>query len=226
MKLTEKDVRRYNEITNAILELKLGLFHITNKLSSEELNTIIKEIESDHDRINEFIEEGLNVSTAQRRFKDIQLTQAARNKKPDTKMNDYLIEASWCYVAGMFKACVALCRTAMEIGIRDQVNEPTSVEYKEKDCDKLIQEERKHWEKGNIRMGKNLRKLINDDLKDSCKRKEVPENKRKELIKSAHCIRIKGNIIVHAQNDTADREQETLDILLMTRDFLAEIYNL
>ena len=90
----------------------------------------------------------------------------------------------------------------------------------------LIQEEKEHWEKGNIKKDKNLGNLIRVDLKTLCKRKRVSENKRKELKKSAHCIRIKGNIIVHSQKDIADSEEETRDVLLMTREFLAEIYNL
>jgi hypothetical protein len=229
MKLTEEEKtigKRYYEITNSILGLKLGLFHVSHEFSDPEITDHLRGIESDYSRLEDFIYQGLDLSNAQKRFKDVKLTKSAKKKKPHDKMNEYLTEAFWCYVAGMFKACVALCRTAMEIGIRDQVNEPTLVEYKKKNCDELIQEEKKHWEKGNIKMDKNLRTLIEVDLKTLYKRKEVSENKRKELKKSAHCIRIKGNIIAHSQKDTADREQETRDVLLRTREFLAEIYNL
>ncbi len=231
MKLTKKEKiigKKYSEKTNSILGLKLGLFHVSHEFSDPEIGDILKDIESDDNRLDDFIiDRGLDFSNARKRFKDVKLTESAKNKKPHKKMNEYLTEAFWCYVAGMIKACVALCRTAMEIGIIDQLNETILVKYAGKNCDELIQEENEHFKKGNISKNKGLRKLI-DDLDKLLKRKGVSENRRKELKKSAHFIRIKGNIIVHSQENMKilDREKESLDVLKMTRGFLAEIYTI
>jgi len=230
MTLTEEEKRigkKYHEITNSILELKLGLFHVSHEFSDPEISDILRDIESDDSRLDDFIQQGLDFSNASRRFKNMPLMEPAKNKRPDRKMNEYLNEAFWCYVAGTFKACVALCRTAMEIGIRDQLNEPGLIKHKGRNCDELIQEEeKKHREKG--REEKFLKLLINKDLYDLLKRKGISKNRRDELKNLAHCIRIKGNIIVHSQKNIQiqDREKETLNVLLMTRDFLAEIYSI
>jgi len=231
MKLTEEEKiigKKYYEITNSILGLKLGLFHVTNEFSYPRVDDTLGDIERDDDRLDQFIQEGLDFSNARKRFKDVKLTESAKNKKPHEKMNEYLTEAFWCYVAGMFKACVALCRTAMEMGIRDQLNKTILVNYARKDCDELIQEEEEHWKKGNLSKEKGLQGLIEMYLKTLSKRKGVSENIRKELKKSAHCVRIKGNIIVHSQKNikTLDNEKESLDVLKMTRAFLAEIYSI
>jgi hypothetical protein len=177
--------------------------------------------------MEDFILKKLDVSNAPRRFRTIKLTKPAKNKKPDKKMNQYLVEAFLCYASGMFKACVALCRTAMEIGIRDQLNEAILVKYVGKNCDELIQEEKKHFREGNIRKEKKIWELI-DNLNSLLGFKGISENRRNELKKLAHCIRIKGNIIVHSQEniETMDREKETQDVLLRTRNLLAEIYSI
>jgi hypothetical protein len=230
MRLTEEQktlAKEYYEKTNSVLELKLGLFHITNEFSFDKVDDIIKELESNPDRINEFIDKGVNFSTAQRRFKSIQLTQATRNKKPDRKMNEYLIEAFWCFVIGMFKAAAVLCRTAIERGIRDQLDEEAIIKYEGTSCGELIQEEKD--QKHNIWKEKKLggkKGLIETYIK-KLEQKGISAKKMDELKVIANCIRIKGNIIVHSQEDMeiSDREEETLDILLMTRGFLAEIYN-
>jgi hypothetical protein len=230
MALTEevrKKLRRGFEITDPILELKLGLFHVTHEFSFPGIDDILKEeIETDGGLLDDFILKKLNFLDAPRRFKSIELTEPAKNKKPDKKMNEYLIEALLCYLAGMFRACVVLCRTAIEIGIRDQINVPGSRKYERKNCDELIQEEEKHREKG--RKERSLKDLIKKDLYDLLKRKGISENRRDELKELAHCIRIKGNIIAHSQEnmEILDREKETLNVLLMTRDFLAKIYSM
>ena len=231
MKLTEEGKiigKKYYEITNCVLELKLGLFHVANEFSYPRVDDTLRDIERDDDRLDQFIQEGLDFSNAQRRFKGIQLTEAAKKKKPDRKMNEYLTEAFWCHVGGMFKACVVLCRTAIEIGIRDQLNEPAIIKYEGKSCDELIQEEKD--QKHNIWKEKNLggkEGLIRKYL-EKLERKGISEKKRNELERKADCIRIKGNIIAHSKEDMGipDREKETLNVLKMTRGFLAEIYNI
>ena len=228
MALTEEEKRKIKkgyEVANSILELKLGLFHVTHEFSDPEIDNILKEdVESDDDLLNKFLQEKLDFSNAPRRFKGIELTEPAKNKKPDKKMNEYLIEALLCYVVGMFKACVVLCRTAIEIGVRDQLNVPGLIKYEGKKCDELIQQEEKYYGQHKMRDDKSLRTLINkDSLLNG-----ISKNRRDELRKLAHCIRIKGNIIAHSQENTSilDREKETLNVLLMTRDFLAKIYSI
>ena len=223
---TKEDAKKRNELINDILGLKLGLFHITNGVSYKEIDDAIKEIENDDDRIVDYIYQGLDSSNAQKRFKNVKLADSAKNKMPHEKMNEYLTEAFWCYVTGMFKACVALCRTSIEIGIRDQVSESTKLKYKEKNYHGLIKEDEKHLKEGNRRNNRTLAQLINWDLKSLCKRKGCPENKTKRLLKLANFIKRRGNIIIHSNKDTADKEEETRNILMGTREFLGDIYNL
>ena len=229
MKLTEEgnlEIKEYYRITDSILGLKLGLFHVTHEFSNPEIVDILNDIETDYDYLLDYIYHNIGISKAHKRFKNIKLTESAKNKKPDNKMNEYLTEAFWCYVTGMFKACVALCRTSIEIGIRDQVSESTKLKYKEKNYHGLIKEDEKHLKEGNRRNNRTLAQLINWDLKSLCKRKGCPENKTKRLLKLANFIKRRGNIIIHSNKDTADKEEETRDILMGTREFLGDIYNL
>ena len=110
---------------------------------------------------------------------------------------DLLQEATRCYLFGLHRACVAICRTVLEASLRQRV--PESSQMAEK-----MQSSRKDGE---------LQILINAAVRA----RVLPQ----ELSSMAHDIRHKANLVLHQ----ADRDVPDLwKLLLDTRTIVEKVY--
>ncbi len=116
------------------------------------------------------------------------------------EVQDYLREASRCYIYGQFIACLIVCRSAIEFAIGD-----------------CLRRHGKGKELEELRMGKkdSLENMI--DLG----RKELSWTLRPTLDDSDQ-VRIKANAAVHARPPDADACKE---MFLKTRGVLRELYS-
>lgn len=211
-----KKFPEFHEYFDAILEYKIGL--ISSERSPEFVRELLDIVEEN--RLPDFLSNAnsTNEEDMTRRWKNLDPIVLAKTKQPPKKLKKYLIEASWAYIHGLFLSCRSLCRSVLETAIKDVLGEEITAQYKGYTCEDLIDEDR--------RPKKGLQKRrFGRDLIDYWKDEKKPND---EAYFKADCIRLKGNMAIHnaaTKVININEEQETLEVLKMTRELLGYLYS-
>lgn len=122
------------------------------------------------------------------------LTPILPKETPSKEINQLLTEASRCYIFGLFKGCVALCRASIELRLHEvlykQLRLSTEIEI-------------------------DLKNLINKAFNMKCLNHSAKE--------MAHRVRIRANKVLHSKR-SADETDDAYEVLVCTRGVIAALF--